>query len=175
MKNPLAAQLLTAALLIVLTSTGTAQKESTSQVVITVIDQTGAAIPGAHIGIIGLPSDVPSGGDWLRYALRASEQASAQTDATGEATVGLANGSYAIAIAAAGFQRHVERIEVADERSEALQATLLVAATYSPYVIISSEPEIALEHAYLDRFIPLEPLQTIALSSTRVRRRWIRF
>jgi hypothetical protein len=166
-----------ALLLIVLASTLTAQNASTGQVVITVIDQGGAAIPEAHIGIIGLPSAVPNDGDWLHYSLHASEQASAHTDASGKATVGLAKGSYVISIAAPGFQRYLEKIEIQDGLSQALRATLVVgrggcvpADCLSPLL-----PEIPLEHAPLNIFIPPESLQTMTPTAVRVRRRWLRF
>ena len=86
------------ALLIVLAATLTAQNSSTGRVVVTVLDPTGAVIPGAHVKIIRLPSGAPNNGDWLNYTYHASEQSSADTDGSGEATVRLAKGSYAGAI-----------------------------------------------------------------------------
>jgi hypothetical protein len=166
---------LAAVLLVVLASTLTAQNASTGQVVVSVIDQSGAVIPGAHIGIIRLPSVVPNDGDWLHYALHASEQASAHTDAYGGATVGLAKGIYAITIAANGFQRHLDRIEIRNEPSQALRATLLL-ADCTNCVEVTPGITIPLEYASsLNIFIPLEPLQTITVTNARVRRRWLRF
>jgi hypothetical protein len=110
-----------AVLLVVLASTLTAQTASKGQIVVSVFDQSGAVTPSAHIGIIRLPSVLPNDSDWLHYALHASEQASAHTDAYGRATVGLAKGIYAITIAANGFQRHLEKIEIRDEPSQALR------------------------------------------------------
>ena len=164
-----------ALLLIVLASTLPAQNAPTGQVVITVIDQSGAVIPGAHIGIIGLPNTAPNDGDWLNYALHAAEQASAHTDASGEARVGLAKGSYAIAIAAQGFQRQFEQIEVRDEPSQAIRATLAIGLGCTACVTVQPDHEIAVEHRSLNTFIPLEPLQTIAVTNARVRRRWLQF
>jgi hypothetical protein len=164
---------LAAVLLVVFASTLTAQNTSTGQVVVSVIDQSGAAIPGAHVGIIRLPSVVPNDGDWLQYALHASEQTSAQTDAYGGATVGLAKGFYAITIAASGFKRHSERIEIRDEPSQALRATLLLGSCTNCVEVRPGIP-IPLEHASLNIFIPLEPLQTITVTNSQVRRRWLR-
>ena len=78
--------------LIGLGSTVTAQN-----LVITVIDLSGAFVPGANIRIVWLPGAAQKDSDWLHYAFHASEQAMAHSDATGEATVGLAKGNYAIA------------------------------------------------------------------------------
>jgi hypothetical protein len=182
MKKPFLAAVRSVAtvLLILHCSSLTAQNASTGQVVITVIDQSGAVIPGAHIWIIRQPSVVPNEGDSLHHALHASEQASASasanTDAHGEATVGLAKGVYAITITATGFQRHLEQMEIRDEPNQALRTTLLIAGTCSPCVTVAPEIEIPLEHtSSLNIFIPLEPLQTITVTNARVRRRWLRF
>jgi hypothetical protein len=113
----MAAVRLAAVLPLVLAAALTAQNTSRSQVVVTVIDQYGAVIAVAHVGIIQLPTVIPNGGDWLHYALTAPEQASTEIDASGEATVGLPKGSYAITIFAPGFKRYVERIEIRDESS----------------------------------------------------------
>ena len=99
----MAAVRLAAVLPLVLAAALTAQNTSRSQVVVTVIDQYGAVIAVAHVGIIQLPTVIPNGGDWLH--------------ASGEATVGLPKGSYAITIFAPGFKRYVERIEIRDESS----------------------------------------------------------
>jgi hypothetical protein len=58
-------------LFVVLAASLTAHDATTGQVVITVIDPSGAVISGARIGIIQLPSDLPDDGDWLHYALTA--------------------------------------------------------------------------------------------------------
>jgi hypothetical protein len=121
---PMAAARLAAVLLVILGASLTAQTTSTARVVITVTDQSGAVIRAAHVGIIGLPSVIPNDGDWVHYALHASEQASAHTDANGEATVGLVKGSYVITITALGFSRYFKKIEIRDESNRSLKATL---------------------------------------------------
>jgi hypothetical protein len=163
-----------AVLFIVLATALTAQNASTGKVVITVIDEAGAVIPGAHIGVILLPGAALNDRDWRNHALHAPEQASAHTDASGEATVGLAKGSYAIAIAADGFSSYLEKMEIRDQPSQALRATLRVASC-SPCVEVTREITIPLEHASLNIFIPLEPLHTITVANARARRRWLRF
>ena len=155
--------------LIGLGSTVTAQN-----LVITVIDLSGAFVPGANIRIVWLPGAAQKDSDWLHYAFHASEQATAHTDATGEATVGLAKGNYAIAIVAQGFRPYFERIEIRDQPSQSLRATLVVGSC-TQCVEVSSGIEIPVEHVSLNIFIPLEPLQTITVTNARVRRRWLRF
>jgi hypothetical protein len=164
-----------AVLLIVLASILTAQNASTGQVVITVVDPPGAPIPEAHIGIIWLPSAALNDGDWLNYALHATEQASARSNASGEATIHLAKGNYAIAIAANGFKRYFQRVEIRDEPSQALRATLPITTYSGPVEVMPMPIEIPVEQVYLNIFIPLEPLQTITVTGAQARRRWLRF
>lgn len=162
--------------LIVLASTLTAQNAPTGQVVITVIDQTGAAIPDAHIRLVSLPSAIPSDSDWLNYAFHTSEQTLAHTDATGEATIGLANGAYAVAITAQGFRGYFERIEIREGMSRSVRATLAIGSGCTECVTVQPDHEIRVEHGVsLSIFIPLEPLQTIIVTNARARRRWLRF
>lgn len=163
-----------AVLLIVLASILTAQNASTGQVVITVVDPPGAPIPEAHIGIIWLPVAALNDGDWLNYALHATEQASTRSNASGEATIHLAKGDYAIAIAANGFKRYFQRIEIRDESSQAIRATLPIATYSGPVEVMPMPIEIPVEPVYLNIFIPLEPLQTITVTGARARRRWLR-
>lgn len=165
----MAAARLAASLLVFLTTALTAQNTSTSQVVITVIDQSGAVIPGAHIGIVALPEVVPGDGDWRHYAWSAPEQTSTETNASGEAAVGLARGSYAAVITVPGFKRGYEKIEGGDA-SQFLRATLVVAPTEDPISIKDERPEVPLEPTFLNIFIPLVPLQTVA-PTRRLRRR----
>jgi len=167
---------LAAVLLVVLATILSAQNASTGQVVIAVVDQSGAAIPGARIGIIQLPIVtppfvVPSDADWLQHALHAPEQVSTRANSIGEATVRLNKGSYALSITAQGFARYLERIDVRDESSQPLRATLVVSPNVRGDCMSCAGPDIPLEHPILNFLIPLESLQTITLSATRVRRR----
>lgn len=151
----------------VLATTLVAQNALTGHVVIAVIDQAGAVLPGASIGIIQVPDSTAG---WLEYALRGAEQIMTRTNALGEASVGLSKGSYAVSITSYGFKRHIERIEIRGDQS--LRAMLVIDQTINPrsdcmgcFVLIP------METTSLDVSIPLEPLQTIALPATRVRRR----
>jgi len=146
----------------------TAQNTSTSQVAITIADPTGAVIPGAHVGIIQLPSVIPIDGDWRNYEFTAPEQASIQTDGSGAVAVGLAKGSYAITIVANGFKRYFERIEVGNEPTQSYRATLVIDSFRG---VIATMEVIPLEPSSLDVFIPIEPLQPVTFSR-RFRRRW---
>ena len=166
----MAAVRLAAVLPFVLAVALTAQNTSTSQVDVTVVDPTGAAIHGAHIGIIHLPTVYI--GDWLQYAHATPEETSVQTDLNGEATVGLAKGSYAIVVAANGFQPYAERLEVVDQASQSLRATLAGEYFGSGSPVVTREPEIPLEPTPLDVFVPLEPLQSVTFAR-RFRRRWM--
>jgi hypothetical protein len=162
-----------AVLLGVLATALSAQNTSTGQVVITVVDQSGAVIPGASIGIIQLPvanPPIPNNFDWVDYALHASEQISTRANTSGEGTFSLAKGSYAVSIAAEGFARFFERVEIRDESNQSLRATLVLADGGCGVCVVKGI-DIPLEHAILNTFIPLESLQTITLNATRVRRR----
>jgi hypothetical protein len=167
----MAAARLAAALLVALATALTAQNTSTNQVVITVIDTSGALIPGAHVGIVRLPDVIPNDGDWLHYASTAPEQATTQTDGHGETTVGLAPGIYAISIAAPGFKRYFKRIEIRDESNQSLRATLAIdSRPIGPVVTMEPAVTLELEPTSLNVFIPLEPLLTVT-SVHRARRR----
>ena len=173
----MAAARIAAVLPLVLAATLAAQNASMGRVVVTVVDPTAAVIPGAHIGIIRLPGGAPNDGDLLHYAYHASEQASADTDGSGEATFGLAKGSYAVAVSAKGFKRYVKRIEIRDGASQIVRATLRVGDSCPPLpcLVEASENAIPLERdSFLNAFIPLEPLQTMTPPAARVRR-WLRF
>jgi hypothetical protein len=162
-----------AVLLGVLATALSAQDTSAGQVLITVVDQAGGVIPGASIGIIQLPianPPTPDNFDWLHYALHAPEQISTRANTSGEGTFSLAKGSYAVSIAAEGFARFFEILEIRDESKQSLRATLVV-ANGGCGVCVSKGIEIPLEHAILNILIPLESLQTIPLNATRVRRR----
>ena len=162
--------------LIVLAATLTAQDASTGQVVIAVVDQTGAAIPDAHIRVVSLLSAIANDSDWLNYAFHTSEQTLAHTDARGEATVSLTNGTYAVAITAQGFRGYFERMEIREEMSRSVRATLAIGSGCTPCVTVQPDHEIRVERAAsLSIFIPLEPLQTIIVTDARHRRRWLRF
>ena len=120
----------TAVLLGVLATALCAQNTPTGQVVITVVDQSGAVIPGASIGIIQLPvanPPNPNNFDWVHYALHTSEQMSTRANTSGEGTFRLTKGSYAVSIAAEGFARFLERVEIRDESIQSFRATLLLA------------------------------------------------
>ncbi len=158
-------------LLVVLASALTAQNTPTNQVVIAVVDQTGAVIPGAHIGIVQLPEVIASEGERLRYASTTPEQATADTGPDGRATVDLGKGSYVVTISARGFQRYSEKIKVAGEASQNLRATLVVGYAYSGPVV-DTRPVIPTEPTSLTASIPLESLQTTTLKASRIRRRW---
>lgn len=164
----MAAARLAAVVLVFVASALTAQDTSRGSVVITVVDQSGAIISGAHVGIIQLPSVKQD--DWLNYALHAAEETSAHTDADGKATVVLAKGSYAIAITQRGFKHYFERIEIRDESSQFLRATLVVGHLMCG-VCVRPSPEIPLERTSLNILIPFEPLQTITLKLGRMPRR----
>ena len=168
----MAAARLAAVLLVVFATDLAAQGISTGEVVITVIDSSGAFIPGARIGITQLPSVIPNDSDWLHYALTAPEQASTRAGAYGEATVGLAKGSYAVSIAASAFKRYFEKIEVRGESHLFLRATLALDQQHSVRgdCMACGGPEILLESTSLNIFIPLEPLQALTLKAVRSRR-----
>jgi hypothetical protein len=170
----IAAARFAAVLLAVLATALNAQNTSTGQVVITVVDQSGAPIPGASIGIIQLPVANPqirNNFDWVDYALHASEQLSTRANTSGEATVRLAKGRYAVSIVAAeGFARFFERVDIRDESNRSLRATLVLVNGGCGVCVKETVP-IPLEHPILNILIPLDSLQTITLNATRVRRR----
>ena len=162
-----------AVLLGVIAAALTAQNTSTGQVLITVVDQSGAVIQGASIGIIQLPVANPqihNNFDWVDYVLHASEQLSARANTSGEGTFSLAKGSYAVSIAAEGFARFFGRVEIRDESNQSLRATLVLVNGGCGVCVKETVP-IPLEHAVLNILIPLESLQTITLNATRDRRR----
>jgi hypothetical protein len=172
----MAAARLAAVLFVLLATVLSAQNTSTGQVVITVVDQGGAVIPGASIGIIQLPVAtspfvIHNDADWVQYAFHALEQISTRANTSGEATLSLAKGSYAVSITAEGFARYFERIEIRDESNEYLRATLVVSNGGCGVCVKETETAIPLEPATLNILIPLEPLQAITLNATRVRRR----
>jgi hypothetical protein len=159
-----AARYFAAVVLILLASAVAAQN-----VVITVTDQSGSVVSGAHVSIIGLPG-LANDSDWFQYALHSSAQASVETNNAGEAIVDLAKGNYAISVGATGFKLLFKRIEIQDRPSQAIQATLLISNSgcgvcVVPGVTIPLEPLPG-----PDIFIPLEPLQTISVPNSRVRR-----
>jgi hypothetical protein len=163
-----------AAVLLGVLATGLgAQNTSTGQIVITVVDQSGAVIPGARIGMTQLPvanPPIPNNFDWVHCALHASEQVSTRANTSGEGTFSLAQGSYAVSIAAEGFARFFGRVEIRDESDQSLRATLVLVNGGCGVCVKEAVP-IPLEHAVLNILIPLESLQTITLNATRVRRR----
>jgi hypothetical protein len=159
-----------AVLLILLATALSAQDTSTGQIVITVIDQSGARVPGAHIGIIQLPSVVPNN-DWLPQALHTSELVSTRVNGSGEATIGLAKGSYAIEVDARGFKRYFERIEVGNESNKSIQARLIIDPDTARGDCMSCTIVIPLEPMSLNPVIPLESLQTITLKPARIGRK----
>jgi hypothetical protein len=174
----MAAARIGAVLLVVLAANLAAQNASTDRIIVSVVDPIGAIVPSAHIGIIWLPSAAQNDGDWLHYAHHASEQASANTDASGKATVDLAKGNYVIAISAKGFMSYLERIEIRNETSQILQATLRIGDSCppSPCPVEVRDTTIPLERDYsLNIFIRFEPLQTMTPPAMRVRRRLLRF
>jgi hypothetical protein len=162
-----------AVLIGVLATALSAQNTSTGQVVVTVVDQSGAVIPSASIGIIQLPVanlPIPNNFDWVHYALHASEQISTHANTSGEGTFSLAKGSYAVSIAAEGFARFFERVEIRDKSNQFLRATLVLADGGCGVCVVKGI-DIPLEHAILNILIPLESLQTITLNATWVPRR----
>jgi hypothetical protein len=166
----MAAVSLAAVLPLILAVALAAQNTSTSQIVITVVDQSGAVISGAHIGIVQLPAVIPNDDDWLHYASAAPEQTSTHVDGSGEATADLVKGSYAVKVSAPGFKGSFERIEVGNEPGQSLQ--VILDAAYGD-LIITEGPKMLPEPTSLNIFIPLEPLQTISFTRP-VRRRWMR-
>jgi PEGA domain len=162
-----------AVLLGVVSTALSAQSTSTGQLVITVIDQSGAVIPGASIGIIQLPVANPQSPynlDWIDYARHASVQTSTRANTSGVGTFSLAKGNYAISIAEEGFERFFERIEIRDESNQSLRATLVIVNGGCGVCVKETAP-IPLEPAVLNTLIPLESLQRITLFPTPVRRR----
>ena len=160
-----------AVLLVVLATALSAQPTSTGQVAITVVDPSGAFIPGATVGILPLPVDSLSFKDvgWRDYAVHAPERISTSANASGEATVSLARGSFAISITAPGFVPYVEELEVRDGSNRSLRVTLVVGGACTLCVTID-EP-VPLESSVFNILIPLEPLRTITLKAIRGRRR----
>ena len=159
-----------AVLLVLLAPALTAQNASTGQIVITVIDESGARVPGAQIGIIQLPSVVPNN-DWLPQALHTSKLVSIRVNGSGEATVGLAKGSYAVEVDASGFKHYFERIVVGNQSNKAIQARLIIDPDTARGDCMACTIVIPLEPMSLNTVIPLEPLQTITLKPARVRRK----
>jgi hypothetical protein len=160
-------------LFVVLAASLTAHDATTGQVVITVIDPSGAVISGARIGIIQLPSDLPDDGDWLHYALTAPNPVLIPANYE-EATFTLAKGRYAVSITAYGFKLYSQKIEIQDALSQSLRATLALAPHNGREDCMTcggKGPEIPLEPTSANIFIPLEPLQTMAPTTTRVLRR----
>jgi len=174
MLSCMAAGRLAAALVFACATALAAQTTSTSQIVVTVVDTTGAVVPGAHIGVVPLPASFPNGVGWLQFASTGSEQTSTESDRLGEATVSLAKGSYAVRIRARGFRQEFERVDIGDEPGQVLR----VAVTAAPEFFGSGSPNVSPEPAIvqpesisLNTLIPLEPLQTITFCR-RVRRHW---
>jgi hypothetical protein len=162
-----------AVLLGILAAALSAQNTSTGQVVITVVDQSGAVIPGASIGMIQLPvayPPIPNNFDWVQYALHASEQTSTHANTSGEGTFSLAKGSYAVSIAAEGFAHFFERVEIQDQSDQSLRVTLNLVNGGCGVCVVKGI-DVPLEPAILNILIPLESLQAITLNPTRVRRR----
>jgi hypothetical protein len=95
---------------------------------------------------------------------------STRANTSGEGTSRLTKGSYAVSIAAEGFARFLERVEIRDESIQSFRATLLL-ANGGCGVCVVKEIDMPPEHSILNILIPLESLQTIALNPTRNRRR----
>jgi hypothetical protein len=168
----MAAARFAAVLFIVLATALIAQSASTGQVVITVIDRSGAVIPGARIGIIRMPNSTADDAGWPQYALQGAEQVTTLANTYGEATVGLARGSYALSIISNGFKRQIERLEIRGDSQQSLKITLDIDQTINPRAdCMSCIVLIPVEPISLDILIPLERLQTITLRPARARRK----
>src|SRR6185437_2721073 len=167
----MAGERLAAVFFIILAGALTAQNTSKGRVVLKVVDQSGAVISGARIGIVKLSSVIPDGDDWLHFAQSAPEQASANTDSNGNATIALSKGSYAIAITARGFEHHFEKIKIQDDWSQSVRAVLVINPRDYCTLCVTIEPVIPLEYMPLSVFIPQQTLETIPMNTGRVRRR----
>lgn len=167
----MAAARFAAVLLFVLSTTLCAQDKPTSQLVVTILDTSGAVVPGARIGIIRLPSTTLGESDWLQSALHLPEQVSTNADSVGEATVSLTNGRYAVIIAASGFKRYLEKLEVGHESNRSIRIVLKIDPENVRGDCMACAHVIPIEPMVLNALIPLEPLQSITLKPVRKRYR----
>ena len=144
--------------LALLPCTTLAQQPEMGAITVTISDQTGAIIPGAHVVVSGKAT-----------ALRSETM----SDGSGEAVLRVYQGSYDLAVKARGFatyannavevtnQTHIAVILRIDPRS---QGCTLPCDGFS-------EPYLPLEHSQVEVEIPLMPVQQFPLPAKRLRSR----
>ena len=130
-----------------------------------------ARFAAARIGIIRLPSTTLGDSDLLQSALHSPEQVSTNADGAGEATVSLTNGRYAITVAASGFKRYLEKLEVGHESNRSIRIVLEIGPENVRGDCMSCARVIPIEPMVLNALIPLEPIQSITLKPVRIRYR----
>ena len=115
-----------------------AQQVQQTPLTIRVTDQTGAVIPGARIQIDPSPG---------------SRKVDTATDRIGEAIVELSPGSHVLSIAAYGFKKWIENIDVQDQPGQSIVAELKVAS--GDPVVIFETPYMPLDRIPIDISITL--------------------
>ena len=130
-----------------------AQEPSKGKLTVVVTDRSGAVFPGARIAVTMAMTGMP---------------VEATTDASGQAVLHLAQGSYELKVQAKGFESWEEsKVEVTSETQRAV--VLRVASTGCPISV--QAPEIPLERQALAAEIPLVPMQQFAPTARRPRHR----
>lgn len=167
----MAAARFAAVLLFVLSTILCAQDRPTSRLVVTILDTSGAVVPGARIGIISLPSITQEESDLLQSALHSPEQVSTNANGAGEAAVDLTNGRYAVIVTASGFERYLEKLAVRDEPNRSVRIVLKINPENVRGDCMACTQVIPVEPMVLNAPIPLEPIQSITLKPVRTRYR----
>jgi len=135
-----------------------AQQPEMGAITVTVSDQTGAIIPGAHVVISGKAN-----------ALRTE----AISDGSGEAVLHVFQGGYDLAVKARGFATYA-----ANDLEVAKQTQIAVALRIDQSFVCTlpcggfSEPYVPLERSQVTAEIPLVPTEQFPLPAKRFRSRW---
>jgi hypothetical protein len=135
--------------------------DSSTEAVLTVIvsDQTGARLSGAKI----IATRRPDGDSILVPA-----------DASGEAVLRLEQGLYDLRIEAKGFSSWVETgVDVTRQLQKSVVLRVSNPVYWGPWV--ETMPLVPLETSYIEALIPLEPIQQLPLTATKLqgnKRHW---
>jgi hypothetical protein len=149
--------------LAILPCTILAQQPEMGTITVTISDQVGAIIPGAHVVVSGKAT-----------ALRSE----AISDRSGEAVLHVYQGVYDLAVKARAFATYAENnVEVTNQTH--IAATLRIDPRYQGCTLPCDGfwvPYVPLEHSQVEAEIPFIPVQQFPLPAKRLRpkSRWLR-
>jgi hypothetical protein len=128
-----------------------AQEKAPVPVTIKIVDQSGAAIPGAAIKLDPSPADLP---------------AESHADGNGVLAIGLSRGSYRVSVDSSGFFSLTKEIEVRDSKAQIFQLSLRVwSCPPGPCITVLTSPSINPEISAVSAVLP-EDRATASLTIT---------